>query len=45
MPRLTQAPNVAIATLWAETLQHMGIATSVLATFLGSEPLGGFTDS
>lgn len=36
MPRLTQAPNVAIATLWAEALQDLGIATSVQRQYLGS---------
>jgi hypothetical protein len=35
MPRLTQAPNAALATLWAEALQHMGIATSVQRQYLG----------
>ena len=34
MPRLTQAPNVAIATLWAEALQDLGIATSVQRQYL-----------
>lgn len=29
MKRLVQAPNVALATLWAELLQQTGIATSV----------------
>ena len=36
MPRLTQAPNLAIATLWAEALQNLGIATSVQRQFLSS---------
>ena len=35
MPRLTQAPNAALATLWAEALQGMGIATSVQRQYLG----------
>jgi hypothetical protein len=35
VPRLTQAPNFAIATLWAEALQHMGVATSVQRQYLG----------
>ncbi|MEO8855761.1 MAG: DUF2007 domain-containing protein [Burkholderiaceae bacterium] len=34
MPRLTQAPNLAIATLWADALQVEGIATSVQRQFL-----------
>ncbi|MFM9879370.1 MAG: putative signal transducing protein [Burkholderiaceae bacterium] len=29
MKRLTQAPNIAIATLWADTLQEAGIDVSV----------------
>ena len=35
MPRLTQAPNFAIATLWAEALQNLGVATSVQRQYLG----------
>ncbi|MCY7306025.1 MAG: DUF2007 domain-containing protein [Rhodoferax sp.] len=34
MPRLTQAPNMAIANLWAEALGNLGIATSVQRQFL-----------
>ena len=34
MPRLTQAPNLAIATLWADALHNAGIATSVQRQFL-----------
>lgn len=34
MPRLVQAPNVAIATLWADALRHAGIETSVQRQFL-----------
>ena len=34
MPRLTQAPNLAIATLWADALGVEGIATSVQRQFL-----------
>lgn len=34
MPRLAQAPNLAIATLWAEELQALGIATSVQRQYL-----------
>lgn len=34
MPRLTQAPNLAIATLWADALSVEGIATSVQRQFL-----------
>jgi|NGEPerStandDraft_9_1074522.scaffolds.fasta_scaffold19662_2 hypothetical protein len=36
MPRLTQAPNLAIATLWADALATEGIATSVQRQYLGS---------
>ena len=36
MPRLTQAPNLAIATLWADALAHEGIASSVQRQYLGS---------
>ncbi len=36
MPRLTQAPNLQIATLWAEALQAEGIEASVQRQFLGS---------
>ena len=36
MPRLTQAPNFAIATLWAEALSNLGIATSVQRQYLSS---------
>lgn len=35
MPRLTQAPNLAIATLWADALAVEGIATSVQRQYLG----------
>ncbi|MBC7708808.1 MAG: DUF2007 domain-containing protein [Rhizobacter sp.] len=34
MFRLTQAPNLAIATLWADALNREGIATSLQRTFL-----------
>jgi len=34
MPRLTQAPNLAIATLWADALSDAGIRTSVQRQFL-----------
>ena len=34
MRRLAQAPNLAIATLWADTLQQAGIAVSVQRQFL-----------
>ena len=34
MQRLTQAPNLAIATLWADALEREGIATSLQRTFL-----------
>lgn len=36
MPRLTQAPNLAIATLWADALAVEGIVTSVQRQYLGS---------
>ena len=36
MRRLTQAPNIAIAALWADTLREAGIAASVQRQFLGS---------
>ncbi len=36
MLRLTQAPNLAIATLWADALQAQGIACSVERQYLGS---------
>ena len=36
MPRLTQAPNLAIATLWADALASEGIATSVQRQYLSS---------
>jgi len=36
MPRLTQAPNLAIATLWADALSHEGIAASVQRQYLSS---------
>ncbi len=36
MPRLTQAPNLAIATLWADALKGEGIATSVQRQYLSS---------
>ncbi|MDP2065155.1 MAG: DUF2007 domain-containing protein [Burkholderiaceae bacterium] len=35
MKRLTQAPNAAIATLWADTLREAGIEASVERQFLG----------
>ena len=34
MQRLTQAPNLAIATLWADALEREGIETSLQRTFL-----------
>ena len=33
MKRLTQAPNLAIATLWADVLSDAGLATSVQRAF------------
>lgn len=35
MRRLRQAPNIAIAALWADVLQEAGIAASVQRQFLG----------
>ena len=35
MLRLTQAPNIAIATLWADALQQAGFSASVQRYFLG----------
>ncbi|MEO8545942.1 MAG: DUF2007 domain-containing protein [Betaproteobacteria bacterium] len=35
MHRLTQAPNLAIATLWADALCHEGIDANVQRQFLG----------
>lgn len=34
MRRLTQAPNIAIAALWADTLQQAGFSASVQRYFL-----------
>jgi hypothetical protein len=34
MQRLTQAPNLALATLWADALNGEGIATTLQRTFL-----------
>lgn len=36
MQRLTSAPNLAIATLWADTLREAGIAASLQRQFLGA---------
>ncbi len=36
MRRLTRAPNIAIAALWADALQQAGIAASVQRYFLGA---------
>ncbi|MCZ8254177.1 MAG: DUF2007 domain-containing protein, partial [Polaromonas sp.] len=36
MIRLTRAPNIAIAALWADALQQAGFAASVQRYFLGS---------
>ncbi len=36
MQRLTQAPNLAIATLWVDSLRVEGIAASVQRQYLGS---------
>ena len=35
MRRLTQAPNIAVAALWADTLQQAGFSASVQRYFLG----------
>lgn len=36
MLRLTQAPNIAIAKMWVDTLREAGIAASVERFFLGA---------
>jgi hypothetical protein len=36
MLRLTQAPNIAIAALWVDTLREAGIAASMQRYFLGA---------
>src|SRR5665647_284721 len=36
MPRLTQAPNLVIATLWVDALKADGIDASVQRQYLGS---------
>ncbi len=36
MKRLTTAPNLALATLWAEMLSHAGIATTVQRQYASS---------
>jgi hypothetical protein len=36
MQRLIQAPNIAIATLWADTLREAGISVSVERQYLGA---------
>jgi len=36
MFRLTRAPNIAIAALWADALQQAGLSASVQRYFLGS---------
>ncbi len=36
MPRLTQAPNLAIATLWADALSAGGVDASVQRQYLSS---------
>jgi hypothetical protein len=36
MRRLTQAPNIAIAALWVESLRQAGIAASVQRYYLGA---------
>ena len=36
MQRLTQAPDIVLATLWVDALQQAGIAASVQRQYLGS---------
>jgi hypothetical protein len=36
MPRLTRAPNLAVATLWADLLGQAGVSASVQRAFAGS---------
>ena len=36
MKRLTQAPNLAVATLWADLLTHAGIAATVQRMYASS---------
>jgi hypothetical protein len=36
MKRLTTAPNLALATLWADLLTHAGVATSVQRQYASS---------
>ncbi len=36
MPRLTQAPNIALAAFWADALSQAGMAATVQRYFLGS---------
>lgn len=36
MLRLTQAPNIAIATLWVDALRHAGIDASMQRYYLGA---------
>jgi rubrerythrin len=36
MKRLTQAPNIAVATLWADMLSHAGIAATVQRMYASS---------
>lgn len=36
MKKLQQAPNLALATLWADMLTHAGIAATVQRAFAGS---------
>ena len=36
MQRLTQAPNLAVATLWADLLTHAGIAATVQRMYASS---------
>ena len=36
MKRLTTAPNLALATLWADLLTHAGVATSVQRRYASS---------
>ena len=36
MKRLTSAPNLALATLWADMLSHAGVATTVQRAYASS---------
>ena len=44
MKRLTRAPNLAIATLWADLLSNAGIAATV-QRMVGQSPLTSFVNT